>query len=62
MIVRLDNRCFVIDRGSRLGTLVNGTMIGSGSHAARVELRHGDNVIAIGGPHSDYRFRARVAL
>lgn len=62
VIVRLDNRCFVIDRGSRLGTVVNGTMIGGGSHTARVELRHGDNVVAIGGPHSQYRFRARVVL
>ena len=62
VIVRLDNRCFVIDRGSRLGTVVNGTMIGAGSQTARVELRHGDNTVAIGGPHSQYRFRAGVVL
>ena len=62
VIVRLDNRCFVIDRGSRLGTLVNETMIGGGSDDARVELQKGDNVIALGGLHSPYRFRARVIL
>jgi CRP-like cAMP-binding protein len=60
VIVRVDERCFVIDRGSRLGTVVNGTLIGGGSPTARVELEHGDNVVAIGGPNSHYRFRLRV--
>jgi Cyclic nucleotide-binding domain/FHA domain len=62
VIVRLDNRCFVIDRGSRLGTVVNGTMVGGGSPTARVELQKGDNVVALGGASSPYRFRARVSL
>ena len=60
VIVCLENRCFVIDRGSRLGTEVNRTMIGGGTHTARVELSDGDNVVGIGGPHAQYRFCVRV--
>src|SRR5207247_8598650 len=60
VIVCLENRCLVIDRGSRLGTEVNRTMIGGGTHPARVELSDGDNVVGIGGPHAQYRVCVRV--
>lgn len=60
MIVCVDTRCFIIDRGSRLGTILNGTMIGGGKRTARVELRDGDNEVALGSSHTPYRFRVTV--
>ncbi len=47
-------RCFVIDRGSRRGTLVNGQLLGVGSY--RAELHLGANELAVGGARSPYRF------
>lgn len=47
-------RCFVIDRGSRRGTLVNGRLLGVDSY--RAELHLGANELAVGGARSPYRF------
>lgn len=60
MIVHADGRYFVIDRGSRTGTVVNGTTVGAGSRATRVELKAGSNEIALGGAQTPYRFRISV--
>lgn len=60
MIVCVDSRCFLIDRGSRLGTIVNGTTLGAGTRTNRVELRDGDNEVVLGDPESPYRLRVAV--
>jgi Cyclic nucleotide-binding domain/FHA domain len=59
-IVGVGERCFVIDRGSQLGTVVNGTLIGSSQRATRAELRVGDNEIGLGGLRTPYRYRIGV--
>lgn len=61
MVSWLDGRCFLLDRGSRLGTVVNGIMIGGGQRTGRVELRDGDNEVRIGAANTPYRFRITVA-
>ncbi len=53
----LEDRCFLVDRGSRLGTLVNGTRIGGGQRMGHIELRQGDNEVCLGGSGTPYRFR-----
>jgi len=61
MVVRVDSRFFLIDRGSRLGTVVNGARAGGGKGTGRAELHAGDNEVVIGGPASPYRFRLTVS-
>ena len=60
MVGWLNGRCFLIDRGSRLGTVVNGTRIGGGQRTARLALRDGDNEVWIGTDNTPYRFRITV--
>jgi CRP-like cAMP-binding protein len=52
----------VFDRGSYLGTTVNGVKIGGHHKEGRVELRLGDNNLVLGGKGSRFRFRLVVAL
>ncbi len=60
MIVCVDTRCFLIDCGSRLGTIVNGIVVGAGTDTTRVELRAGDNEVVLGSSPSPYRYRVAV--
>ena len=47
---------FIQDRGSKLGTIVNGIMLGSGSKEHRVRLRTGKNTLVLGPANSTIRF------
>ena len=48
------------DRGSYLGTVVNGTSIGGGHRRAALALREGENEVSLGSSRSPYRFRVVV--
>src|SRR6478736_2133433 len=52
----------VRDRGSYVGTIVNGVQIGRHHHVATVPLAVGDNEVVAGNPRSPFRFRVVVAL
>ena len=52
----------VRDRGSYVGTIVNGVQIGRHHHVATVPLAVGDNEVVAGSPRSPFRFRVVVAL
>ena len=52
----------VRDRGSYVGTIVNGVQIGRHHHVATVPLVVGDNEVVAGSPRSPFRFRVVVAL
>jgi hypothetical protein len=60
-LVREGGALMVRDEGSRLGTLVNGVLVGQ--HAARSSepLRAGDNAVVAGGRDSPFAFRVVVA-
>jgi CRP-like cAMP-binding protein len=60
MLANVDGRCFLIDRGTRFGTFVDGTRVGGMRAPSRVELPEGRCEIAVGGPRSAYRFRVTV--
>jgi CRP-like cAMP-binding protein len=60
MIARVDDRWFLVDRGSQWGTLVNGTLVGGAAHVGRVQLWAGPNDLTIGGRGTSYRFRLTV--
>jgi hypothetical protein len=60
MLVEVDGRCFLVDRGSRLGTLVDGTMVGGNHQTGRVELRRGRHELWIGGALTPFRFAVTV--
>jgi hypothetical protein len=53
-------RLWVVDINSRLGTTVNGTIIGGRTGRVRAELRPGHNELAIGGPRTPYRFQVTL--
>lgn len=50
------NRYFVLDRGSTLGTLVGGKKIGGGKKWGKTYLRSGDLILP-GGKKSPFKFR-----
>jgi len=52
----------VRDRGSYVGTIVNGVQIGGHHHVATVPLAVGENEVVAGGPRSPFRFRVVVSL
>ena len=52
----------VRDRGSYVGTIVNGVQIGRHHHVATMPLAVGDNEVVAGSPRSPFRFRVVVAL
>jgi pSer/pThr/pTyr-binding forkhead associated (FHA) protein len=52
----------VRDRGSYVGTIVNGVQIGGHHHVATVPLVVGENEVVAGSPRSPFRFRVVVAL
>ena len=52
----------VRDRGSYVGTIVNGVRFGRHHHVATAPLAVGDNEVVAGSPRSPFRFRVVVAL
>ncbi len=52
----------VRDRGSYVGTIVNGVQVGGHRHVATVPLAAGKNEVVAGSPRSPFRFRVVVAL
>jgi CRP/FNR family transcriptional regulator, cyclic AMP receptor protein len=52
---------FVLDRGSQLGTIVNGIKLGGNSHEKSIRLSPGKNSLILGGPDSAIRFTVTVA-
>jgi CRP-like cAMP-binding protein len=60
-LAQVDDRCFLIDRGSRLGTLVDGKTLGGGRQPGRVELKPGAHEVRIGGALTPFRFRFVVS-
>ncbi len=55
-------KCFVSDRGSRMGTVVNGEQVGVGAGAIVAELKPGDNTIVFGHPvTSRHRYTINVS-
>jgi len=61
-IERMPDGVQVRDRGSYLGTIVNGVPLGGHRHVATVPLAVGENEVVAGGPKSPFRFRVVVAL
>ena len=59
-VVRVGQRYFLIDRGSRLGTIVNGVAIGGHAHTGCVELKDWNNEIVLGDTESAYRLRLTI--
>jgi CRP-like cAMP-binding protein len=51
---------YVLDRGSSLGTLVNGTQLGGRTNNFRCELKIGENIVILGTESSPYKFRLVV--
>jgi hypothetical protein len=55
-------KCFVSDRGSRMGTVVNGARLGVGAGTMVAELKAGDNTVIFGHPDSSpHRYTVNVA-
>jgi pSer/pThr/pTyr-binding forkhead associated (FHA) protein len=55
-------KCVVRDRGSRLGTTVNGVHIGVRSSELVAELKEGENTVILGNPStSAHRYTVNVA-
>ncbi len=54
-----DGRPVVQDRGSRLGTIVNGRSLGAHHDRLEEPLRRGDNTVVLGAPGSPYVFSVR---
>ena len=61
-IERVPEGVQVRDRGSYVGTIVNGVQIGRHHYVAAVPLAVGDNEVVAGSPRSPFRFRVVVAL
>jgi CRP-like cAMP-binding protein len=59
-IERKDGAFFVIDRGSMLGTIVNGICLGGQSREKSTRLSPGRNSLILGGPDSSIRFAVVV--
>lgn len=59
-IERTPTGFLIEDRGSKMGTIVNGVALGEGSSKMSVPLRRGENWIILGSPESRIRLRAMV--
>jgi hypothetical protein len=60
MFINVDGRCFLIDRGTRSGTFLNGQRVGGAGVPSRVELDEGRSELSIAGARSAYRFHVTV--
>lgn len=56
MLNRIDDELIVIDRGSALGTVVNGKRIGGDRARGRAALAAGENEVILGTGSSPYKF------
>ncbi|MFQ3224023.1 MAG: CRP-like cAMP-binding protein [Lentimonas sp.] len=56
VIEREKGAYFIQDRGSKLGTIINGISIGGSSKESRVRLRTGPNTLVLGPANSTIRF------
>jgi hypothetical protein len=50
----------VLDRGSRLGTIVNGSKLAAGSECAFAPLDRPSNALTLGLSNSPYRFLLEI--
>lgn len=55
-ITRVHQDIFVVDEGSALGTIVNGTRIGGPSEGRQARCDQQENRIILGSPHSPFHF------
>lgn len=60
-IEREGDNYFVRDRGSTLGTIVNGVAIGVPYGKLTVDLKRGENTLIVGSQKSPYKFRIHLA-
>ncbi|MFZ9919980.1 MAG: cyclic nucleotide-binding domain-containing protein [Terrimicrobiaceae bacterium] len=60
-IEREGDHYFVRDRGSTLGTIVNGVPIGVQHGTLTVDLKKGENILILGSQRSPYKFRIDLA-
>ncbi len=60
-IEREGDHYFVRDRGSTLGTIVNGVPIGVQHGTLTVDLKKGENTLIVGSQRSPYKFRIELA-
>ncbi|HAL49348.1 MAG TPA: hypothetical protein DCP37_16490 [Dehalococcoidia bacterium] len=54
-------RAYLKDRGSYLGTIVNGVTVGGDRTVAETALNLGENEVIVGGQHSPFRFTVVVS-
>jgi len=59
-IVSVQNKHYLIDTSSTLGTIVDGLRIGKRESRKNILLEPGRHTIVMGGPHSPYRFELDV--
>jgi hypothetical protein len=55
-----DGSVVVVDRGSHLGTIVNGQRLRGDSSTRQVKLLSGDNILVLGGRNSPFQFHITV--
>jgi hypothetical protein len=54
-------KCFMRDRGSRTGTIVNGVRLHTGEGELVAELKQGENTVVFGNPASQHRYTVTVS-
>jgi len=52
-----ENQFYILDRGSNLGTIVNGNLIGEKKSNYKYVLNKGENILIIGSETSPYQFK-----
>ena len=55
-----DRQFYILDRGSSLGTIVNGKQIGGNVSVYKELLKKGENTVVIGGEESPFKFKITV--
>jgi CRP-like cAMP-binding protein len=59
-IEKTEDAVYLHDRGSFLGTIVNGELVGGHHHGAFIQLKEGENDVVAGAHHSPFRFKVFV--
>ncbi len=54
------NQFYILDRGSSLGTTVNGKNIGGNVNNYKIDLNKGENTVVIGAEASPYQFKISI--
>lgn len=57
MIELQENKAFIVDRGSRFGTIVNGQAIGKGKGSYKYPISKGEYHVVFAGKHSPYKLK-----